>query len=91
MPRRTRITRSDTETVHRSRPRSLTVGLVLFAVGVAFVVVDVAPFLAGDRETPLWLNLACLLAPIGFGVCVWSALRPGRADQRAALRRLSDR
>jgi uncharacterized membrane protein YhdT len=71
--------------------RSLRVGLALFVVGLVFIAIDVLPFLAGDGETPLWLNLACLLAPAGFALAVWSALRAGRSEQRAALRELSGR
>ena len=71
--------------------RTVRAGLVLFVLGVVFIAVDVLPFFAGDRDTPLWLNLGCLLAPIGFAVATWSAVRAGRAEQRAALRQLSDR
>ena len=63
-------------------------GLTVFAVGLVFIAIDVMPFLAGDGETPLWLNLACLLAPIGFAIAVGSALRAGRDEQREALRAL---
>jgi uncharacterized membrane protein YhdT len=63
-------------------------GLAVFAVGLVFIAIDVLPFLAGDGETPLWLNLACLLAPVGFAIAVWSALRAGRDEQREALRAL---
>jgi len=63
-------------------------GLTVFAVGLVFIAIDVLPFLAGDGETPLWLNMACLLAPIGFAIAVWSALRAGRDEQREALRAL---
>lgn len=75
----------------RTRRAWLRAGIVLFAVGLVFVAIDVLPFLAGDRDTPLWLNLACLLAPLGFAVTVGTALRGGRAEQRAAMRELSDR
>jgi uncharacterized membrane protein YhdT len=73
-----------------TRRIQLRIGLVLFAAGLVFIAVDVVPFFAGDRNTPLWLNLACLLAPLGFALAVWTALRTGRDEQRAALRRLSD-
>ena len=43
------------------------------------------------HQSPLHLNLACLLAPVGFAVAACSALRAGREEQRAALRQLSDR
>jgi hypothetical protein len=61
-------------------------GLVLFAVGLVFIAVDVLPFFADVHNRPLWLNLACLLAPLGFAVAVWAGLRAGRAEQRAAAR-----
>jgi uncharacterized membrane protein YhdT len=70
---------------------AVRLGLALIAAGLIFIAIDVLPFFAGDGETPLWLNLACLLAPLGFAVAVWSALRAGRNEQRAALRELSDR
>ncbi len=68
--------------------RAVRVGLVLFAIGLAFILADVLPFFAGDRNRPLWLNLACLAAPIGFGVAVWGAVRSGRAAQRRAVNEL---
>ena len=74
-----------------SRRAWLRTGVLLFAVGLVFVAIDVLPFFAGDRDTPLWLNLACLLAPLGFAIAVGTALRGGRAEQRAAVRELSDR
>jgi uncharacterized membrane protein YhdT len=58
--------------------------LGLFLLGLVFVVIDVTPFFFHHRDTPLWLNLACLLAPIGFGIAIWSGLAAGRAEQRAA-------
>lgn len=70
--------------------RSVRVGLGLFVIGLGFIAVDVLPFFAGDHNTPLWLNLACLLAPFGFAIALWSALRAGRDEQRSALRELSD-
>jgi peptidoglycan/LPS O-acetylase OafA/YrhL len=66
------------------------VGLVLFALGLVFIIVDVTPFFVDDHNRPLWLNLACLLAPIGFAVAVWAGLSAGREDQRAALRALAE-
>jgi hypothetical protein len=66
------------------------IGVALFVLGLGFVVADVVPFFAGDGDRPLWLNLACLLAPLGFGIAVWAGFRAGRAQQRAALHRLAD-
>jgi hypothetical protein len=65
------------------------VGVAMFGVGLVFIGLDVVPFFGGRHNTPLWLNLACLLAPAGFALAVWSGLRRGRAEQRDALRQLS--
>jgi uncharacterized membrane protein YhdT len=75
--------------VPASRP--VRVGLALFAAGLVFIAIDVLPFFGGRDNTPLWLNLACLLAPLGFAVAIGSAVRAGRAQQRAALAELADR
>jgi peptidoglycan/LPS O-acetylase OafA/YrhL len=69
--------------------RGVRVGLALFVLGLAFIAADVLPFFADDHDTPLWLNLACLLAPAGFAIAVWAGLRAGREEQRAALRELT--
>lgn len=71
--------------------RPVRTGLVLFALGVVAITLDVIPFFFDVHDRPLWLNLACLLAPAGLAVAVVSAFRRGRADQRAALRQLADR
>lgn len=72
------------------RPRSVAVGVLLFVVGLVFLLVTVLPFFFGDEDRPLWLNLGCLLAPLGFIVAVVGAVRAGRADQRRALRELEE-
>jgi uncharacterized membrane protein YhdT len=74
----------------RSAPRPSTVqlGLAVFVVGLAFVAADVIPYFFSAHDRPLWLNLACLLAPLGFAVAVSSGLRRGRAAQREAVREL---
>ncbi len=77
--------------MRRSARRGVRIGALLFAAGLTCIAVDVLPLFAGHHETPLWLNLACLLAPLGFAIAVGSALRAGRQDQRAAVRALSDR
>jgi peptidoglycan/LPS O-acetylase OafA/YrhL len=69
-----------------SRPQSVRIGLVLFVLGLVFIAIDVLPFFFDDHNTPLWLNLACLLAPLGFGIAIWSGIAAGRAEQRAAAR-----
>lgn len=70
--------------------RTVRVGVALFAVGLIFVAIDVIPYFSGAHDRPLWLNLACLLAPVGFVVAVYPPLRRGRADQRRALRELDE-
>lgn len=62
------------------------IGSALFVLGLIFIAIDVLPFFAGRHDTPLWLNLACLLAPLGFALAVGSALRAGREEQRTAAR-----
>ncbi len=66
----------------------LRLGIFAFALGLVAIAVDVLPFFFGDSDTPLWLNLACLLAPAGFALAVWSGLKAGRDEQRAAARSL---
>ena len=73
----------------RTLPRGVIVGLALFAAGLIFIAADVLPFFLGSRDRPLWLNLACLLAPLGFAIAVGTGFRAGRDEQRAALRKLS--
>jgi uncharacterized membrane protein YhdT len=68
--------------------RMVGVGLVLFVVGLVFIAIDVLPFFDGAHNSPLWLNLGCLAAPIGFAIAVWTGLRDGRTAQRQALRDL---
>jgi hypothetical protein len=70
--------------------RAVRAGLLLFVAGLVFIAVDVLPFFADDHNTPLWLNLACLLAPVGFAIAVWSGFRAGRAEQRAAVDELGE-
>ncbi len=72
------------------RPRSVTIGFILFVIGLVFLAIVVLPFFLGDDNRPLWLNLCCLLAPLGFIVALTGAIRAGRADQRAALKQLGE-
>ncbi|HEY2041857.1 MAG TPA: hypothetical protein VGH11_04205 [Jatrophihabitans sp.] len=73
------------------RPRTVWTGFVLFGIGLVFLVVTVLPFFWGDHNRPVWLNVGCMLAPIGFVIAVLGSVRAGRADQRAAAARLSQR
>ncbi len=70
--------------------RTVRFGLVIFAIGVIFIFVDVVPFFFAVHNRPLWLNLACLLAPAGFAVAMGAGIRRGRADQRAAAAELAE-
>jgi uncharacterized membrane protein YhdT len=78
---------------HDARPadRTIRAGVAVFVAGLLFIAADVVPYFAGAANRPLWLNLSCLLAPLGFAIVVGSALRRGRAEQRAALRAVDDR
>jgi FtsH-binding integral membrane protein len=67
-----------------SRSRAVRVGFALFAVGLVFLVCTVIPFFFDDHNRSLWLNLGCMLAPLGFVIAVIGAIRAGRADQQAA-------
>jgi peptidoglycan/LPS O-acetylase OafA/YrhL len=69
----------------RRRPLSTRVGFALFGIGLVFVLVTVLPFFFHDHNRPLWLNLGCMLAPLGFVIAVTSVVRAGRAEQRTAL------
>jgi hypothetical protein len=69
--------------------RAVRVGLTLFVIGLIFIAVDVLPFFFDDHNRPLWLNLACLLAPAGFAVVTISIFRTGRRSQRQALEQLN--
>jgi len=64
------------------------VGFTLFVVGLLCLVATVIPFFFGSHDRPLWLNLGCMLAPLGFVLAVVGTLRAGRAEQRAAAQAL---
>jgi hypothetical protein len=81
---------SDRHTLRTARPRGVRIGLILFVLGLLFIVIDVTPYFFDAHDTPLWLNLACLLAPLGFAVAGWAGIRAGRAEQRTAVRSLTE-
>jgi hypothetical protein len=64
------------------------VGLVLFAIGIITIAVAFIPFFAGKHDWPLWLNLLCMLAPVGLVLAIAGVWRGGRADARTAVRNL---
>ncbi|CAN5593500.1 hypothetical protein BH10ACT8_BH10ACT8_25290 [soil metagenome] len=80
-----------TDPAQPARPRSVLIGLALFAVGLACLVITVTPFFFGDHNRPVWLNVACMLAPLGFIVAVTGGIRAGRRDQREAAAAVKSR
>jgi peptidoglycan/LPS O-acetylase OafA/YrhL len=69
--------------------RAQRVGFALFGLGLLAIVIDVVPFFFGDHNRSVWLNVSCMLAPIGFIVVVASVFRSGRRTQREAVQKLS--
>ncbi|WP_240615927.1 hypothetical protein [Nakamurella deserti] len=65
------------------------VGMVLFAIGLLAIVADLVLFASGSRNLPVWLNVTCMLAPVGLGVGLVGVLREARADGRARATRVS--
>ena len=74
----------------RRRPRASNptkIGLLLFATGLLGVVVIMVLFATGSHDLPLWLNLAAMLAPVGFGVGLVGVFLEGRSRVVSARRR----
>jgi uncharacterized membrane protein YidH (DUF202 family) len=69
-----------------SRPTSVSAGFAVFGIGLLFLLATLLPYFFGSDNRPLWLNLGCLLVPVGVAIAVAGAIRAGRAEQRAALR-----
>lgn len=69
----------------------LRIGLLLVALGVLAVLVAVLPFFFGATDRPLWLNLSCLLLPVGLVVATWSVVARGRREQRDVAREYRSR
>ena len=59
------------------------IGLVLFGIGLLAVAVIMVLFATGSHDLPLWLNLAAMLAPLGFGLALLGMFLQARADRRA--------
>ena len=59
-------------------PVLVRAGVVLFALGLVAVAVVFALFAAGAHDLPLWLNLAAMLAPVGFGLALVGLFRQAR-------------
>ena len=69
--------------VPRIRDRRQASGLmkasmVLFFVGLLAITADLVLFASGMTELPLWLNLLCLLAPVGFGLGLFAVVQENR-------------
>ncbi|HEY7812223.1 MAG TPA: hypothetical protein VIC62_03245 [Nakamurella sp.] len=54
------------------------VGVGCFALGLIAVVVVFGLFASGAHDLPLWLNLAAMLAPVGFGLALVGLFRQAR-------------
>lgn len=62
----------------------MRVGMVLFAVGLLAIAANLVLFASGSRNLPVWLNVVCMLAPLGLGVGLVGVVREARAASRAA-------
>jgi len=58
--------------------------MVLFAIGALAILADLILFASGNRNLPLWLNLTCMLAPVGLGIGLVGTLVDARASARRA-------
>ncbi len=67
------------------------IGMALFALGVVAIAMDLVLFASGSRDLPLWLNLLCLLAPIGLGVGLYGVFRDARSSGRRSAQRRAAR
>lgn len=61
-----------------ARSRLLPTAVALFTLGVLGILVVFVLFATGHHDLPLWLNLACLLAPIGLGIGIATVVRQSR-------------
>jgi ABC-type multidrug transport system permease subunit len=57
-------------------------GVVCFALGLIAVAVVFGMFAAGAHDLPLWLNLAAMLSPVGFGLALIGLFRQARRSGR---------
>ena len=63
-------------------------GVIVFAVGLAAVLVVVLPFFFGQENRPLPLNLAAgVLPPLGLLLALAGMVRGSRSTARAARQR----
>ena len=69
----------------------IRLGVLMFAVGVAAIGATFLAYATGAHDRPVWQNLLCMLAPLGFGLSVWGLVRAGKAEARAAESRIDER
>ncbi len=65
------------------------VGMVLFVIGLVAIAADLVLFATGSRNLPVWLNVTCMLAPVGLGVALVGVAREARHTGRARATRVS--
>ena len=66
------------------------IGMVLFAVGLLAILTDLALFASGQRNLPVWINVLCMLAPLGLGVGLVGLVREARSASQTTARPASD-
>lgn len=60
-------------------------------MGLISVAVIMALFATGTHDLPLWLNLAAMLAPIGFGIGLIGIVLEARSGRAARALRVAAR
>lgn len=69
--------------VTRPGDRLVTVGAILFGIGLVAVLITVVPFFLGTDRMPLAVYLTAALAPLGFGVALVGLVRGARSRRPA--------
>lgn len=64
-------------------------GVVVFALGLLAVAAIFTMFATGAHDLPLWLNIAAMLAPVGFGLALLGLFRQARESGRRRAGALS--
>jgi hypothetical protein len=81
------VPRPARSTSRRQVSRLARLGMVLFGIGLVAVAVILVLFATGSTDLPLWLNLAAMLAPAGFGLGLIGVYLESRSERRAAAAR----
>lgn len=68
----------------RQASNLMKTSMVLFAIGLVAITADLVLFASGVTELPLWLNLLCLLAPVGFGLGLLAVFLENKNRPRAS-------